>query len=116
MFHLFSSKEERKPAKVNFQDLFRYMQADLDMGICCDIHFTCADGSHTLGCYGDDGETKENVKYYLDKPEYDSLTELKAKAQICGVAAAVFQEPVTVVEADGGYPRLDREMAKYIVE
>lgn len=43
-----------------FSALLEVMQEDLSLGICCDI-------KHCIGMWGDSGETRKNVKFYLDK-------------------------------------------------
>ena len=74
----------RKKVVVSGDVLFKVLTDDLDHGLCTDIQFL-VDGDekkHSVGAYGDGGETRHNVRFYLDKQEFASLEELREKGTL----------------------------------
>lgn len=84
--------------------LFRVIDEELAMGICCNIDFTYKNRKHEIGVYGDDGNTYKNVRFYFDKNEYKTREELIENARIDGIRVCDLEDTVTVTECDGCYP------------
>lgn len=93
--------------------LFQVLEDDLRDGLCTDISFKVEGKKHRFGAWGDKGETKSNVVFYLDKFECRSLTELKEKACISGQKLTNIAE-VIVTECDGCYPDSTPILKQYI--
>ncbi|MCR4753168.1 MAG: hypothetical protein K5837_01975 [Candidatus Saccharibacteria bacterium] len=96
----FKSKSVESPVSV----LFRVIDEEFAMGICCNIDFIYKNKKHEIGVYGDDGNTYKNVRFYFDKDEYNTREELLENARIDGVRVCDLKETVTVTECDGCYP------------
>lgn len=89
------------PASV----LFDIIQEDLNLGICCDIIFVWNKEKHSIGVWGDNGNTYQNLHFYFDKDNYSSLDELKQNAMLNHIPLCCFPEKILVKECDGCYPR-----------
>ena len=94
--------------------LFDVLDQDLKLGICCDIYFNVGKVRHHFGAYGDDGNTYKNVHYFLDKQDFTSLEELKAKAIMEDGLFVSHQGDINVTECDGCYPDSDQILKKYL--
>ncbi|SDZ96936.1 hypothetical protein SAMN05216349_10364 [Oribacterium sp. KHPX15] len=99
---LFSKKS--KTVVCSSRLLFDILADDLNDGLCTDIFFTVEGHKHRFGAWGDNGETKKNVIFYLDKSEYDSLENLKAEGTINGANFYDANMSVIVTECNGCYP------------
>ena len=99
---MFFRKRKRKTVEAPIAVLFQVIDEELAMGICCNIEFLYKGQKHTIGVYGDDGNTNENVLFYFDKDEYQTREEL-ASAMLNGIRLQDMKDPVTVTECDGCY-------------
>ena len=96
--------KKRKTVESPVSILFRVIDKELAMGICCNIDFIYKGKKHEIGVYGDDGNTYKNVLFYFDEDEYKTREELIENAMIDGVRVCDIQDTVTVTECDGCYP------------
>lgn len=110
---MFFRNKKNAPVTCPVSVLFEIIRQDLDLGICCDIDFLYKNRKHQAGVWGDDGETRKNVKYYLDKEEFLSLEELMQATAIDGFSFGALTEPVTVTACDGCYPRSTPLLEQY---
>ena len=110
---MFFHNKKNDPVTCPVSVLFELIRQDLDMGICCDIDFLYKGKPHQTGVWGDDGETRTNVKYYLDKAEFFSLEELKQAVLPDQMPFFSLTEWVTVRECDGCYPRSTPLLEQY---
>lgn len=110
---MFFRNKKNAPVTCPVSVLFEIIRQDLDLGICCDIDFFYKNKKHQAGVWGDDGETRKNVKYYLDKEEFLSLEELMQTTAIDGLSFGALTEPVTVTACDGCYPRSTPLLEQY---
>ena len=110
---MFGFGKKKRAVTCPFPVLFEVLDEDLNLGICCDIFFTLDDKKHSMGAYGDNGNTYKNVKYYLDETEVDSLDELK-ELLLHGCPLKDYQGQVTVTECDGFYPDGMKQFASYL--
>ena len=102
--------KKRKTVECEPKILFEIMQDDLKEGLCTFIDFKVNGEKHKLWSDGDNGETKSNVSFHLDKEEYDTFEELKALAVLNNKNFYKSNLLVTVTECNGCYvestPRL----------
>ena len=96
--------KRKKAVECASQLLFDILSDDLRDGLCTDIHFVVDGQKHRFGAWGDNGETKKNVVYYMDKSEFGSYEELKSGAAINGRNLYESNVTVTVTECNGCYP------------
>lgn len=91
-----------------FSALLEVIQEDLSLGICYDI-------KHCIGMWGDNGETRKNIKFYLNKIEFDCFEDLKCSKEL----KDIFNDlncntiKVTVLDCDGCYPNSTEILNKY---
>lgn len=84
VFRKFFNFGYEKTVVVSGDVLFKVLTDDLNHGLCTDVRFL-VDGDekkHSFGAYGDGGETRHNVRFYLDKQEFASLEELREKGTL----------------------------------
>lgn len=110
---MFFNREKNAPVSCPISVLFTIIEDDLALGICCDITFLYRQRKHSLGVWGDNGETRHNLRYYLDKAEFSSFNELKNCTLIENTPLHALQEPITVTECDGCYPRSTPLLEQY---
>lgn len=96
--------KKKKIVRCPVATIFQVIDEELAMGICCDIEFIYKDKTHSIGVYGDDGNTYKNVLFYFDKEEFMTRQELIEHAVIGGKQLVDIQEDVIVTECDGCYP------------
>lgn len=99
---MFSKK--KKTVDCTSQLLFDILSDDLEDGLCTDILFTVGGQKHRFGAWGDHGETRKNVVFYLDKSEFNSYEKLKAEGVVDGRNLYESNVTVTVTECNGCYP------------
>ncbi len=102
---MFFRSKKNAPVSCPVSVIFEIMKQDLELGICCSIDFIYKDKKHQTGVWGDDGETRKNVVYYLDKQDFSSMEELMCAAIEDGICFSDLTDPVLVTECDGCYPR-----------
>ena len=102
---MFFCNEKNAAVSCPISALMEIIREDLDLGICCDIDFIYQGKKHRTGAWGEEGETRKNVKYYLDNEEFDSLDELAQCILPDGFCLSSLTELVTVFTCDGCYPR-----------
>ncbi len=107
-FH--NSKTAICPADV----LFDILSDDLGDGLCTDIIFSLEGEKHRFGAYGDAGETKKNVVFYLDEQEFGNFEKLKEKAALAGRQMYGSGLIVTVTECNGCYPDSTPRLREYL--
>ncbi len=113
---MFFKKKKRSPVSCPVSVLFEIIQADLDMEICCSIDFIYKDIKHTTGVWGDNGETRKNIKYYLDKEEFLTINDLQQCRSIDNIPFFSLTENVTVTECDACYPYCTPQLQPYCKE
>lgn len=106
--------KKKQEAVCSADLLFDILSDDLADGLCTDIFFTMDGQKHRFGAYGDAGETRKNVVFYLDEQEYDSREALKEKASIDGRRLYGSGMTVTVTECNGCYPDSTPRLVPYI--
>lgn len=110
---MFFHNKKNDPVSCPVSVLFEIIRQDMDIGICCDIDFLYKGRRHQTGVWGDDGETRKNVKYYLDKTEFSTLEELQLATNLDQIPFSSLTEWVTVKECDGCYPRSTPLLEQY---
>lgn len=96
--------KKKKTVESPVSVLFKVIDEELSMGICCNIDFVYKNKKHEIGVYGDDGNTYKNIRFYFDNTEYRTKEELVENARINGVKVYDIEDTVTVTECDGCYP------------
>ena len=104
---------KKAPVSCPVSALFEVLQHDLELGICCDIYFTAANRKHRFGAWGDNGNTFQNVRFYLDHQEFSSFDELKNAVLPDGTLLVSYPDPILIKECDGCYPREDQILERY---
>lgn len=93
--------------------LFEIIKEDLELGICCDITFTWQKKKHTIGVWGDNGNTYQNLNFYFDKQNYPTLEALMEHATLNDISLTKFPDKILIKECDGCYPRSTPLIEKY---
>lgn len=101
---MFKSKK-KAPVLCPSSVLFEIIQEDLQLGICCDITFTWNGEKHSIGAWGENGNTYQNLRFYYDKKIYSTLDELKQNAMLNQQPLITFPDKILIRECDGCYPR-----------
>ena len=101
---MFFHSKEKEPISCPVSVVFDIISCDLELGICSDVAFIFCGRKHQAGAWGDDGETKKNVRYYLDSRDFSTMEELKQTEISNGISFASITEWVRVTECDGCYP------------
>ena len=99
--------DSKRVAIVAGHVLFEVLKEDLKCELCTDIIFHVLDSkeSHRFGAYGDYGNTKTNVKFFLDDKEYASYDDLYEQASLDDKTPLHSHELMLVVtECNGCYP------------
>lgn len=107
-------KKKNKSVQCPFNVLVDILNDDLNDGLCTDITFTLFTHKHRFGAYGDGGETRKNVKFYLDDQEYNSKEELLNNATLFNRALKDCTGIITVIECNGCYPDSEPRLKKYM--
>jgi len=113
---MFFHNKKNAPVSCPVSVIFEIIRQDLELNICCSIDFIYKNRKHQTGVWGDDGETRKNVSFYLDKNEFPTLAELEQCTALDGIPFFSLPEPVTVTECDGCYPRSTPLLDQYYRE
>ena len=105
---------KHRAAVCPFSLLLQVMDGNVSKGGCCHIDFRYGEQKHSIGVYGDDGNTYDNVRYYFDKEEYGTRTEMLEGSSLGGNRLSSFCGEVTVTECDGCYPESTPEFRPYL--
>lgn len=104
---------KKKSVSCPPQVFFDIIKQDLELRICCDIHFIWNNKRHAIGAWGDDGETVQNVRFYFDKLRFNSLEELMEGARLDDIPLLQFSDNVVVTECDSCYPEATPLLKQY---
>lgn len=105
---------KRKTIRCHASVLFQVIDEELTKGICCDIQFIYQKEKHAIGVYGDDRDTYDNVRFYFDHNEYESMQELIRNAKIGKNKLSDMDIMVEVTECDGCYPDITPALRAFI--
>ena len=105
---------KKKTAVCPFSLLLQVMDGNVSKGVCCNIDFHYDGQKHSIGVYGDDGNTYKNVRYYFDEEEYETRAEMLEGNSLNGNSLSNFCGEVTVTECDGCYPESTLEFRPYL--
>lgn len=106
-------KSKNAPILCPVSALFEVIQSDLVLGICCDITFVIENKKHSIGVWGDNGNTYQNVTFYFDQQEFKTLEDLKKCKLSNGTYLMDYPKNVLVKECDGCYPKEDKILRQY---
>ena len=84
--------------------LFEILSDDLKDGLCTDVIFTIDGKKHRFGAWGDNGETRKSVIFYLDEYEFSDYEQLKSEGTLDGKNFYNSNMTITVTECNGCYP------------
>lgn len=106
--------KKKKVAVCPASILFGILNDNLQQGLCTDIYFLADGRKHRFGAYGEQGNTYQNVVFYLDGYECGSKEEFCEHACIDGIPLLEYGGLLTVTECDGCYPDSTPRLVPYL--